>query len=188
MRLTGSPHHANYPAERSKYQIHEGAKHENLHRAPPVAEPAENHAERAIAHAENNPANEARCQEVSWEAQEPKDGNARQEAQDRGGGNIALHREAIQERRVIGNQQPGGEYQRQAHTDVNTGADGRIAENVEPTITGQMRTYQHERRVSQDASIRSTRIYGDGCVTSTATGAHGGLSFPARSTAVTVYQ
>jgi hypothetical protein len=59
---------------------------------------------------------------------------------------------------------------------------------MEPAVSRQMRTNQHEVLGSQDASNRLTRIYDNGCATSTTTGAPGSLSFPARSTAVTVYQ
>jgi hypothetical protein len=188
MRFTGSPDNGNNPAERSENHIHNGAHHEDLKRAEPIAEPAEDQAERAIAEAENEPANKARCQEMPRQAQKPKDGNRREEAENRDGGDIALHREAFQEWSMIGNNHPCGENQSQTNTHVNTGANRRVAKDVEPTITGQMRMYRHEALGSQDASNRSTRIYGDSCVTSTTTGAPGALSFPARSTAVTVYQ
>src|SRR6266699_2729172 len=140
MRFTGSPDRGYNPAKRSENHIHDSAQHENLGRAEPIAEPPEDHAEHAIAEAENQPSDKARCHEVSWQAQKPKNGNRRD------------------------------------------------AENVEPTVTRQMRTYQHEVAGPQVASNRLTRIYGDGCVTSTATGVLGTLSFQARSTAVTVYQ
>ena len=125
---------------------------------------------------------------MSWEAQKPEDGNRGEKAENRGGGDKALRRKAFQERRVIRNHQPGGKYQSQADAYVDTGADRRVAEDMEPSIAGQMRTYQHAVLGSQETSNRVTRFYGDGCVMSTATGAQGGLSFPARSTAVTVYQ
>ncbi len=188
MRFTGSPDNGHNPAERSENHIHDGAQHENLERAVPIAEPVKDQAERAIAQAENEPAKKTRCQEMPRQAQKPKDGNRTQEAEYRGGGDIALQRKAFQEWGMIGNDQPCGENQSQANTDVNSGANRRVAEDVEPAITGQMWTNQHEALVSQDANIRLTRIYGDGCVTSTSTGAPGALSFPARSTAVTVYQ
>jgi len=41
-----------------------------------------------------------------------------------------------------------------------------------------MWAYLHEVLGSQGASIRLTRIYGDGCVTSTTTAGPGALSFP----------
>src|SRR5712692_3338866 len=188
MRFTGSPDRPNNPGARGEYHIHDRPHHENLERAEPVVETAEDEAQRAIAYAENHPAQEARCQEVARQAQKPKNGNRSEKAEDRSGGDIALQRKALQERGVIGDHQPCGEHQSQTYANINAGADCRIAENVEPTITGQMRTYQHKVLGSQDTCNRLTRIYGDGCVTSTATGAHGGLSFPARSTAVTVYQ
>src|SRR5713226_5761604 len=188
IRFTGSPDNRDNPAERSEYHIHDGAQHENLKCAEPVAEPAITQAESAIAHAENQPAKKARCQEMAWPAQKPKDRNRGKKAKNCRRGDIAFHRKAIQKRRVIGNHQPCGEYQSQTNANIDAGADRRVAENMEPTIAGQMRTYQHNVLGSQDACNRLTRIYGDGCVTSAATGAHGGLSFPARSTAVTVYQ
>src|SRR6266576_3232124 len=118
MRSTGSPDRGNNPAERGENHIDDGAQHENMEGAEPITEPAENHAESAIAEAENEPSDKTRRQEI------PR----------------------------------------------------------------QMRTDQHEVLGSQDASNRLTRIYGDGCATSTTTGVPGSLSFPARSTAVAVYQ
>src|SRR6266851_4811997 len=99
------------------------------------------------------------------QAQEPKNRNDSEKAEDRSRRDIALQRKAFQERGVIRNHQPCGENQRQANSHVNTSADGRVTEDVEPAITGQMRTYQHEVLGSQETSNRLTRIYGDGCVT-----------------------
>jgi hypothetical protein len=187
MRFTGSPDCGNNPGERGDNHIYNSAQHENMERAEPATEPVEYQAERAIAEAENEPTEKARRQKEPRQAQKPKNGNRSDKAENRSGGDIALHREAFQERGVIGNHQPRGENQSQTDPHVNTGANRRVAEYMEPTIPGQMRTNQHEELVSQDASIRLTRIYDDGCVTSTTTAAPGALSFPARSTAVTVY-
>src|SRR6266436_1735446 len=188
IRFTGSPNNGHNPGEGSENHIHDSAQHENLKRAEPAAEPVIGQAERAIAYTENKPAKKARRQEMAWQAQKPKDGNRGKKTENRGGGDIALQRKAFQEWGMIGNHQPYGENQTQTNTHVNTGANRHVAEHMEPTITGQMRTYQHKVLGSQDSSLRLTRIYGDGCVTSTTTGAPGSLSFPARSTAVTVYQ
>src|SRR5260370_23863343 len=159
-----------------------------MERAEPATEPVENQAERAIAEAENEPTEKARRQQEPWQAQKPKNGNRSDKAENRSGGDIALHREAFQERGVIGNHQPRGENQSQADPHVHTGANRRVAEDVEPAITGQMPTNQHEALPSQYPNIRLTRLYHDGCVTSTTTGALHALSFPARSTAVPVLQ
>ena len=188
MRSTGSPDRGNNPAERGENHIDDGAQHENMERAEPITEPAEKCAERAIAEAENEPSHKARRQEMPRKAQKPKNGNRSEEAQNHGGGDIALQRKALQEWGMIGNNDPGGENQGQTNTNVNTGANRRVAEDMEPAIPRQMRTDQHEVLGSQDASNRLTRIYGDGCATSTTTGVPGSLSFPARSTAVAVYQ
>ena len=188
MRSTGSPDRGNNPAERGENHIHDGAQHENMERAEPITEPVENQAERAIADTENEPTEKSRCQEVPRHAQKPKNRNRSEKTENHGGGDIALQREAFQEWGVIGNNQPYGENQSQTNANVNTGANRRVAEDVQPAITGQMWAYLHEVLGSQGASIRLTRIYGDGCVTSTTTAGPGALSFPARSTAVTVYQ
>ena len=188
MRFTSSPDCGNNPGERGDNHIHDSAQHENMERAEPIIEPVENQAERAIAEAENEPTEKARRQEKPWQPQKPKDRNRSDKAENRGGGDIALQRKAFEEWGAIGNNQPRGENQSQTDPHINTGANRRVAEDVEPAITGQMRTNQHKALVSQDASIRLTRIYDDGCVTSTTTAALGALSFPVRSTAVTVYQ
>ena len=159
-----------------------------MERAEPQTEPAEDQTERTIAKAENEPRQEARCQEMSRQAQKAKNGNGSEEAEKRGAGDVALQRKAFEERGMIGNNEPCGENQSQANPHVNTGAYRRVAEDVEPTITGQLRVNRHRVLGSQDASNRLTASYGDGGVTSTTTGASGALSFPARSTAVTVYQ
>ena len=59
MRSTGSPDRGNNPAERGEYHIDDRAQHENMKRAEAITEPAENHAQRAIAEAENEPSDEA---------------------------------------------------------------------------------------------------------------------------------
>src|SRR5258705_5311289 len=94
---------------------------------------------------------------MSWEAQKPEDGNRGEKAENRGGGDKALRRKAFQERRVIRNHQPGGKYQSQADAYVDTGADRRVAEDMEPSIAGQMRTYQHAVLGSQE-DRKSTRL------------------------------
>src|SRR2546427_2809575 len=119
------------------------------------------------------------------QAQKAKHWHGCKKAKNRGGGDIALQGKAFQKWRMIGNHQPCRKNQGQANTNVHSGADRRVAENVEPTITGQMRPNQHGVLGSQDPSNGLSRSYGDGCVTSTATGVPGALSFPARSTAVT---
>src|SRR6266567_3596504 len=63
-----------------------------------------------------------------------------------------------------------------------------VAEDVEPTVTGKMCAHGHRMLGSPDTDNGLTRVYDSGCVISTATGALGALSFPARSTAVTIYQ
>src|ERR1700676_4619772 len=159
MCLTRSPDHAYNPAERGEYHIHDGAQYENMNRAEPVAQPAIDQAERTVAETENKPAKKTRGQEMSRQAQKPKDGNRGEKGENCGGGDKALRGKALQERRVIRNHQPRGKYQSHADAHVNTGADRRVAEDVEPTITGQMRTYQHAVRGSKETSNCSTRIY-----------------------------
>jgi len=189
MRFAGSPDHRNYPRKRRNNHIHERAHHEDLNRTVGrIAEPVEDEAETAVTKKKKEPADEAGRQQVSRRAQEPENGNGSQEAQHRGGGDVALHRKVLQERNMIGDNQPRRENQRQANSDVDTRSNRRVAEEMEPTITGQMRTDQHQVLGSQDARGKRTRIYGNGCVRSTATGEQGALSFPVRSTAVTEYQ
>src|SRR2546429_7601299 len=69
---------------------------------------------------------------------------------------------------------------------VNAGANGRIAKEFKPARTGQVGPKLHPTLDSP--WVTETRIYEGGCAMSTATGALGALSFPTRSTAVTVYQ
>src|SRR6266478_6283843 len=136
MRFTSSPDRGNNPANRSDNHIRHGAQHEDLERAMPIAEPAEDHAERTIAQAENDPAQKARRQEMPRQTQKPKNRNRCEEAENRHRGDIPLQGKTLQKRRMIGNDQPGDENQRQANTDVNTGADRRVGEDMEPTISG----------------------------------------------------
>src|SRR5437773_10171154 len=113
-------------------------------------------------------------------AQKPKNGNRSEEAQNHGGGDIALQRKALQEWGTIGNNDPGGENQGQTNTNVDTDANRRVAEDMEPALPRQMRTDQHEVLGSQDASNRLTRIDRAGRATSTTTRVPGAPSFPAR--------
>src|SRR6267154_6438178 len=89
------------------------------------------------------------------QSQEPKSRNRRQKTKNRRRGNIALQGKPFEKRRTIGNHQPRAENQRQAHTDVNARSNRRVTEDVEPAVTGQVRTYQHAVLRSQDASDRS---------------------------------
>src|SRR5882762_1819322 len=88
------------------------------------------------------------------QSQEPKSRNRRQKAKNRRRGNIALQGKPFEKGRTIGNHQPHAENQRQAYTDVNARSNRRVTEDVEPAVTGQMRTYQHAVLGSQDASDR----------------------------------
>src|SRR5260370_7721592 len=117
-----------------------------------------------------------------------KDGDQCKKAGKRGGGNIPLQCKSIQERDTIGNDQPDHESHAQTNAGVNAGSNRRIAEDVEPTVTGKMCAHGHRMLSSPDTDNGLTRVYDGGCVTSTPTGALGALSFPARSTAVTIYQ
>lgn len=143
MSFASSPDQRADPRNRRDNHIHNRPQHENLKRADPVAEPVEDQAEGPITKSENEPADEAGSKQISWCAQEPQNGNGSQEAQHRGGGDVALHRKVLQERNMIGDNQPRRKNQRQANTDVNTRPNRRVAEEMEPTITGQMRTDQH---------------------------------------------
>src|SRR5438270_238381 len=69
---------------------------------------------------------------------------------------------------------------------LDAGANGRIAKEFKPARTGQVGPKLHPTLDSP--WVTETRIYEGGCAMSTATGALGALSFPTRSTAVTVYQ
>ena len=95
MRSAGSPDRGNNPAERGEDHIDDRAQHENMKRAETITEPAENHAQRAIAEAENEPSDEARRQQMPRKAQKPKYGNRGEEAQNHRGGDIALQRKAF---------------------------------------------------------------------------------------------
>jgi len=95
MRSTGSPDRGNNPAERGENHIDDRAQHENMERAEPITETAENHAERAIAEAENEPGDKARRQQMPRKAQKPKYRNRSEEAQNHRGGDIALQRKAF---------------------------------------------------------------------------------------------
>src|SRR5713101_617485 len=125
---------------------------------------------------------------MPWHAPKSKDGNQCKKAEKCGSGNISLQCKSIQERDTICNDQPGHESPAQTNASVNAGPNRRIAEDVEPTVTGKMCAHGHRMLGSPDTNNALTRVYNGGCVTSTATGALGALSFPARSTAVTAYQ
>src|SRR6266403_6106596 len=88
MRFTGSPDHANNPGERGEYHIYDRSQHKNVERAEPVAETTEYEAQRAITHAENQPAEKARGHEMPGQAQKSKNGNRGEKAQDRGAANL----------------------------------------------------------------------------------------------------
>src|SRR5580700_9393806 len=176
------------PAKRRDDHICDSAKHENLKRAVPFAKGPVKHTESAITRTENHPGNQARRQEMARHKQESKNRDEREKTQNYSCSHIALHRKSFQEREMIRDDQPRRENQRHANTSIYTRSNRRIAEDVEPTVTGQMRSNGHPMLGSQATDNCLTRTCEDGCVTSTARGALGALSFPARSTAVTVYQ
>lgn len=73
---------------------------------------------------------------MSGHVQESQDRNQSEETEKHGGGDIALQRQAAEQRYVIGEKQPGGENQREANGGVNADSNRRVAKDVKPTITG----------------------------------------------------
>src|SRR5260370_17166794 len=101
-----------------------------MERAESATEPLEDQAERAIAEAENEPTEKARRQEEPWQAQKPKNGNRSDKAENRSGGDIALHREAFQERGLIGNHQPPGANQSHTNPHLTTPPNRPLAQYI----------------------------------------------------------
>ena len=132
LRFASFPDGRADPANRGEDHVHDGAEHEDLECAVPIAEPGENQAERAVAQREDEPGDEARCQQVARPSHESKYGDCGEKAKRCGGGDVPFPREVIQHGNAIGKNEPNGEDQTQEHTGVNTRTDGRVAENVKP--------------------------------------------------------
>ena len=188
VRPAGSPNGSANPRKSRENHVYKGAIHENLNHAVPVTELHKEQTESAIVQAEDKPRDEARSQQMAGHVQKSKNGDQREKTKKYRSSDVALQGEAIKDWNAIGKKQPGGEDQSQADTGVDANANRHVVEDVEPTVTGQMCANQHAMLGSQDANDGPTRNYDDGGVTSMVTGALGALSFPARSTAVTVYQ
>ena len=95
-------------------------------------------AENPVAEAEEEPPDETGSQEIARRAEKAQNGNGRKKAEDAFCGEIALPRQALEKRDMIGNHQPDRKNQGEANADVDAGADSRVAEEVKPTIAGQM--------------------------------------------------
>ena|SRR6266403_2541449 len=135
VRFANSPDgHAN-PRQRRNDQVDDGSIHENLHRAMPIAQFPEKQTEDTIIQAEDQPRDQAGSQQMPGHPQESKDGDQREQAKKQAGRYVAFRRETVEERDAIGQKQPGGEHQNQTESSVDANSNGRVGENLEPTVT-----------------------------------------------------
>jgi hypothetical protein len=152
MRGAGPGDECADPGKGREDHVHDRTEHENQKSAVPIAELAEEQTEGTIAKAEDEPTYQTGGKEITRSAEKAKNGNRREKTENCAGSEVALPRKALEKRDMIGNHQPGGKNQGKANADVNAGADSRVAEEVKPTITGQMRTNRHQALGSQDAN------------------------------------
>jgi hypothetical protein len=136
MRGAGSPDKSADPGKSRKDHVHNSAEHEDLKGTVPIAELAEKETQNTIAETEEEPANQTRSQEITGSAEKAKNGNRSKKAENRGGSDVAFLRETLQKRDMIGDHQPGRKDQSEANADIDACTDSRVAEEVEPTITG----------------------------------------------------
>jgi hypothetical protein len=187
MGFSSSPDARANPGKSRQYHVDEGAQDQDLRGAISVGKGAEIDAQRAIREGENAPGDKARGQQVAGPAHKAKDRHKGDQAECRGGDDVALQGEILEGGEAIGSEQPSGESKGEADTRVHTGARRRVTENAGPSITREVRPNRHDWGTKFHTSTK-TRSYEEGCVTSAATGALGALSLPERSTAVTLYQ
>src|SRR6267142_5496455 len=126
--------HAN-PGQCRNDQVDDRSIHENLHRAMPIAEFPEKQTKDTIIRAEDQPRDQPGSQQMPRHTQEPKDGNQGEQAKKQASRYVAFRRETVEERDAIGQKQPGGEHQNQTESSVDTNSNGRVGEDVEPTVT-----------------------------------------------------
>lgn len=138
MSGAGSPNESADPRNGCQDHVNNCAEHEDQKGAVPIAELAEEETEDTIAEAEDEPANQTRSQEIARRAEETKNGNCGEKTENPGGRDVALQGETLQERHMIGNYQPDRKNQSEADADIDSSADSRVAEEMKPTIAGQM--------------------------------------------------
>lgn len=165
IRFAGFPKDRAEPANGGDDQVDDGTEHEDLERAVPITKPGEYHAEDAVAQRENEPGDEAGRQKIAGPPHKSNNRNSGEKAEGRGGGDVSFESKMLEHRNAIGKNEPTRKDQDQKNTRVNTGANGRVAENVKPTESWQMGFHRHLMLGSQDANDHLTRISGNGCAT-----------------------
>ena len=138
MSGAGSPNESADPGNGRQDHVYNRAEHENLKSTVPIAEPAEEETEGTIAEAEDEPADQTRSQEIARRAEEAKNGHCGEKTENRRGSDVALQGKTLQERHMIGDHQPDRKNQSEADADIDTGADSRVAQEMKPTIAGQV--------------------------------------------------
>ena len=136
MGFANSPDGPANPGYRRDDQIHDCSKHEDLNRTVPVAESPEKQTKDTIIQTKDQPCDQTRSQQIPGHAQESQNGNHREQTKKEGCSDIALQRETVEERDAIGHEHPGSEYQSQTDGFINSDSNGRVPENVEPTVSG----------------------------------------------------
>lgn len=109
MRFAGFPNRRPDPANGGDDHVHDRAQHEYMKRAEPITQPGEDQAEDAVAHGEDEPGDEAGCQQMARPPRESKNGNRREKAERHCRGDIPFQRNVLQYRDAIGKNEPDGE-------------------------------------------------------------------------------
>jgi hypothetical protein len=138
--LASSPNAGADPGERRQNHIDNCAQREELHGAVARGEFREINTKQAVRESHDAQANEAGGQKRSGKAHETKNGNSREEAESHEGGEVAFPRKGLERRSAVGNDEPSDENHGHPHAGIDTGANGRVLENVESAIPWKMST------------------------------------------------
>jgi hypothetical protein len=130
-----SPKDYTEPGYGDHQHIRHSAEHEHLHGTVAIFQRYEIKADKAIADAENEPANQTGRQQMTGQTPEAKNGNQSQEAEHGNGRKIAEQRKLVKKGHTIGYDHPGAENHRQRRSSEDTRPDGCVMPNLQPGVS-----------------------------------------------------
>lgn len=143
------------------------------------------HAKNAIGEAENEPADQARSEQVARQPPKPENGKQSEEAKKSHCRDIARKREAVKEWNAIGGDHPPAEGDGEKNPNIDACAHRGVPKGVERPVNRQVCSNGRQERRSKNSAIqnpglrrRFRDIHGDGraglaFITSTIDGSHG---------------
>jgi hypothetical protein len=144
VRGTSFPDASTNPRQRGGDQINDRADHKDLKRTVPFAQSRKKYAQRSIRKTKETPGDKAGDQQACRIAKKSQDGKESNKSDDSGGDEIALDRNAIENRKAIGDKNPSEERQRKTGSYHQADSYSGVFESVERFMPTSCWSNQHD--------------------------------------------